>query len=96
MRPIFVIAAAALVHAQAQTMLTASSWAPHRQGIRNGESRACYLARIVALGLYGMMNWTYHWLRLGGALSPREIGELFAGIAMNGLLQQGSRAGGQP
>ena len=55
-------------------------------GLRSGEFKSRYPARIVALGIYGMVNWTYQWLRPDGALSPREIGELFADIALHGLM----------
>lgn len=56
------------------------------QGIRNGEFKSRYPARIVSLGIYGMVNWTYQWLRPDGELTAREIGELFADIAMHGLM----------
>jgi hypothetical protein len=39
------------------------------------------------LGILGMSNWTHRWFRSGGRLTLPEIGEQFAGLALQGLLE---------
>lgn len=56
------------------------------EGIRDGEFDAEISASIIAFGIYGMVHWTYQWMRSDGTLSAREIGECFAKIAMHGLV----------
>ncbi len=42
-------------------------------------------SRVVAFGIIGMSAWTHTWMASSGALSPREIGEIFAGMILDGL-----------
>jgi AcrR family transcriptional regulator len=41
--------------------------------------------KLVAFGLIGMCSWAHTWLDPKGALSPREIGEMFADVLVDGL-----------
>lgn len=58
------------------------------EGIRNGEFDAGPSAGIIAFGIYGMVHWTYQWMRPDGSLSAQQIGEAFAKIAMHGLVRR--------
>jgi AcrR family transcriptional regulator len=62
-------------------------------GMSEGVFRATD-ARIVALQIIGMCNWTWTWLRPGGRLSCEEIAAIFAETTLSGLLADptGSRA----
>jgi AcrR family transcriptional regulator len=51
--------------------------------------------RTAALALFGMMNWIYTWYRPGGRLSPAELAEVFARIALHGALGQATVATGR-
>lgn len=55
------------------------------QGIRNGEFSDEFPATIATLGIYGMVHWTYQWMRPDGRLPPREIGEILARLVLRGL-----------
>jgi TetR/AcrR family transcriptional regulator, cholesterol catabolism regulator len=41
---------------------------------------------LVAKALLGMANWAYTWFRQDGPLSADDVGEVFAAIALRGLL----------
>lgn len=41
---------------------------------------------LVAKALLGMVNWAYTWFRQDGPLSADEVGEVFAAVALRGLL----------
>jgi AcrR family transcriptional regulator len=41
---------------------------------------------LVAKALLGMANWAYTWFRQDGPLSADDIGEVFAAIALRGLV----------
>jgi AcrR family transcriptional regulator len=40
---------------------------------------------IAARGILGMVNWCYTWFHPDGELSAREVGEILAGIVIDGL-----------
>jgi AcrR family transcriptional regulator len=42
--------------------------------------------RTAALALFGMMNWIYTWYRPDGRLSPAELADTFARVALHGAL----------
>ena len=48
-------------------------------------------ARITALAMLGMCNWTLRWYRKGGRWSPDQIGDQFARLALRSLLREPSR-----
>lgn len=56
-------------------------------GQRAGEFRQDVDPRVAMLGILGMSNWTHRWFRSGGRLTLPQIGEQFAGLALQGLLQ---------
>jgi AcrR family transcriptional regulator len=43
-------------------------------------------AKVIALQLIGMCNWTWTWLQPGGRLSPDEIATIFADSLITGLV----------
>lgn len=54
-------------------------------GVRSGEFRRDLDPRIVTFAIFGMCNWTYQWLRPDGALTPRQVGEMFSSLILQGL-----------
>lgn len=56
-----------------------------QRGVEEGIFRDLGPARVVTFGIIGMAAWTHTWMAASGALSPREIGETFAGMVLNGL-----------
>jgi AcrR family transcriptional regulator len=54
-------------------------------GIQSGEFRQDLDPEMVALGLFGMCNWTYQWIKPGGQKSITEIAETFATLLLDGL-----------
>lgn len=63
------------------------------EGMRNGEFADDIPPIIATLGIYGMVHWTYQWMRPDGRLTPRQIGEIFARLALHGLLAENKPAG---
>jgi AcrR family transcriptional regulator len=55
------------------------------KGIRSGEFRQ-FDPRISTLVILGMLNGMYRWYRPGGELSPDEIGRIFSGLLLDGVL----------
>ena len=41
--------------------------------------------RLASFALFGMMNWVYHWFRLGGPSTPEEVAEAFAEMAVRSV-----------
>jgi TetR/AcrR family transcriptional regulator, cholesterol catabolism regulator len=60
-------------------------------GIDSGEFRQVD-ARLTALAWLGMHNYTYLWLKPGGALSARDVAKPFADIFMQGITQASEAA----
>lgn len=58
-------------------------------GVRAGEFRELD-PRLTALAWLGMHNYTYLWLKPGGALSARDVAKPFAEIFMQGIADPGS------
>ncbi|GIL01354.1 MAG: hypothetical protein BroJett030_12530 [Alphaproteobacteria bacterium] len=58
-------------------------------GIACGEFRQVD-PKIAAFAVIGMANWTSRWYSPSGALSPEQIGEIIADIAMHGLTARDS------
>ncbi|MCB1273882.1 MAG: TetR family transcriptional regulator [Leucobacter sp.] len=55
------------------------------QGVEEGVFRDLGPTRIVAFGIIGMAAWSHTWMTMSGPLSPREIGEVFATMILDGL-----------
>lgn len=56
-----------------------------QQGIESGEFRQDLDPHIVANGILGMCLWSFLWYRPGGRLTPKEIGEIYAEMAISAL-----------
>jgi TetR/AcrR family transcriptional regulator, cholesterol catabolism regulator len=54
-------------------------------GVDSGEFRDLQ-PRLTALAWLGMHNYTYLWLKAGGALSARDVAQPFAEIFMRGII----------
>ncbi len=54
-------------------------------GIKSGEFRNDLDYRIVTMAVFGMCNWTYQWLRMGGGFSASQVGEMFSSLILRGL-----------
>lgn len=54
-------------------------------GIASGEFREDADVRFAARLILSAGNWTYAWYRPGGELGPREIGERFSKLLLEGL-----------
>jgi AcrR family transcriptional regulator len=55
-----------------------------RAGVESGDFRPLE-PRLTALAWLGMHNYTYLWLKAGGALSARDVAQPFAQIFMRGI-----------
>ena len=55
-----------------------------QSGVDTGEFRAVE-PRLTAMAWLGMHNYTYLWLKPGGALSARDVAKPFADIFMRGI-----------
>jgi AcrR family transcriptional regulator len=51
--------------------------------------------RLAAMGILGMLNWTYEWYRPGGALTAGEIADAFTRLAIGGLAPRPMSEDGQ-
>ncbi len=54
------------------------------RGIANGELRDLP-PRMIALAMFGACTWAYQWYHPGGAMTTREIAEVFADIFFDGI-----------
>jgi AcrR family transcriptional regulator len=54
-------------------------------GVESGEFRELE-PRLTAMAWLGMHNYTYLWLKAGGALSARDVAKPFAEIFMQGII----------
>jgi|SRR2546427_7825544 len=61
-----------------------------KRGIGSGQFRLVD-ARVAALAIIGMCNWTAWWYKPTGRRSQDEICALLAELAVNGLRQEGAR-----
>lgn len=60
-----------------------------RDGVRDGEFRDVD-AKIAAFAVIGMANWTSRWYSASGPKTPREIAEIIADLALQGLRKPGA------
>lgn len=54
------------------------------RGIADGEIRDLP-PRMIALAMFGACSWAYQWYHPGGAMTTREIAEMFASIFFDGI-----------
>ncbi|MGV9292550.1 TetR/AcrR family transcriptional regulator [Amycolatopsis sp. NPDC003676] len=55
------------------------------KGIANGEFTAPVPPKLLAFAVIGIGAWAYHWLDPQGAVTPREVGEAFGSLVVDGL-----------
>lgn len=55
------------------------------RGVKAGIFKDLGSPRLLAFGIIGMCSWSLNWLDPEGALTPRQIGELFAELVVSGL-----------
>jgi AcrR family transcriptional regulator len=60
------------------------------RGVKSGEFVTPDVG-IATLGLLGMCNWVAQWFQPGGRLAARDVGRLFAELALEGLSSSSSR-----
>ncbi|HEY8524637.1 MAG TPA: TetR/AcrR family transcriptional regulator [Acidimicrobiales bacterium] len=56
------------------------------EGQASGIFHTVVSARVTAMSILGMVNWTHRWYVPGGLLSAEEIGRALADLALRGLL----------
>jgi AcrR family transcriptional regulator len=56
-----------------------------QQGINDGIV-AVDDTKVVAFAILGMCNWSYHWYKLQGKLTPNQIADIFINLLENGYL----------
>jgi AcrR family transcriptional regulator len=56
-----------------------------REGVEDGSFRDDLDLRVVAKGLWGMLNWTHRWHKPGGATSADVIAQTFAELFLAGI-----------
>lgn len=59
-----------------------------KRGIKEGYFRKDIDPIIIVKGIFGMCNWTYQWLDPEGNIPPREIGEIFYNMIIEGLKKE--------
>lgn len=57
-----------------------------REGIEAGVVKPDLDASLATLALLGMLNWSASWYRRDGRATPSEIGNVFAEVALRGIL----------
>ncbi|WP_197374424.1 TetR/AcrR family transcriptional regulator [Mycolicibacterium baixiangningiae] len=55
------------------------------RGIRTSVFKDLGPPRLLAFGVIGMCSWSHTWLKPDGAMTAREIGEMFADFLLSGL-----------
>ena len=55
------------------------------EGQEEGSFRKDVDPKLTVRLILGMINWLYHWYSPSGPLSPEEIGEAMAGMALRGI-----------
>jgi AcrR family transcriptional regulator len=56
--------------------------------LRDGQAAGEFIAvePVVTKGILGMFNYSYLWIRSGGATSPERIADMFCDVLLGGLL----------
>jgi TetR/AcrR family transcriptional regulator, cholesterol catabolism regulator len=62
------------------------------RGMSEGVFRKVGAPRLVAFGIIGMGAWTHVWLDLGGSVTPKEIGNIYADILLEGLVEPSAKS----
>lgn len=56
------------------------------EGLESGEIRSELPSKILAMAIFGMVDWTYIWYRKNGEYSIEEIADIFVDIILNSVL----------
>lgn len=56
-----------------------------REGMDKGEFRADLNAPIIAFGILGVTNWSYHWFNPEGVHSDEEVAKIFVEMILEGI-----------
>ncbi|WP_040208751.1 TetR/AcrR family transcriptional regulator [Neobacillus jeddahensis] len=56
-----------------------------KTGMDNGEFRQDLNASIIAFGILGITNWSFHWFKPDGSCSEREVAEIFVDMILKGI-----------
>lgn len=62
-----------------------------QEGVARGEFEVAE-PRLVVLGLLGMANFSYQWLRPDGRLTPAEIADVFCDTVLEGIVRRSGPA----
>ncbi len=57
-----------------------------QQGADEGTFRLTLPVGVTTMGVLGTVNWAHRWYKPGGSLQPSEIGDGFARMLLNGLM----------
>lgn len=57
-----------------------------KEGIDKGSFRSKGSPKLIVAGILGMCNWSHRWFRVDGSLPAGEIADVFADMALSGLL----------
>ncbi len=55
------------------------------EGQKSGAIRKDISPKIIALAIFGMVNWVFHWFSPQKEFSPQEIARMFSQMIMEGL-----------
>ena len=58
-----------------------------RQGIDDG-TVSVKNTKMTAIAILGMCNWTYHWYKSQGKLTPKQIADIYINLLENGYLNK--------
>jgi hypothetical protein len=54
------------------------------KGRRSGSLKRQLSPELAALGLFGMVNWTYRWYRPNSKYTPEDIADAFSTVFLQG------------
>lgn len=58
-----------------------------QQGVDEGSFRLMLPVGVTTMGVLGTVNWAHRWYKPGGSLSPEAIGDGFARMLLDGLME---------
>ncbi|BCJ85960.1 TetR family transcriptional regulator [Effusibacillus dendaii] len=61
------------------------------EGLATGEIRMELPSKILAMAIFGMVDWTYIWYRKNGEYSIEEIADIFVDLILNSVLNHDLR-----
>jgi TetR/AcrR family transcriptional regulator, cholesterol catabolism regulator len=68
-----------------------------KSGVEDGQfANSAEESRVIALGLLGMVSWTYQWLRGDGLQSREDVARVFSDMVLQGLVRRDVPATQEP